>query len=213
VTHEERHQERLVHRLESFSDLVIGFSLALLGSTLLVPNHVIELVRNPWWLVAYFWTFTLIASIWYTHQRLFSTYFTIRPYTILLNFVLLALLGLIVYFVQVFVHVEGEPDKVWAFLIYFSVQSLAYMVMGALYAHGVRARWEGLDGELRYQGVRQAVRLLVAGGTVLVGVIVTALRHPQSMDDAAVVGFISLAGLLAARVVMRVLRSRIASAA
>jgi hypothetical protein len=87
------------------------------------------------------------------------------------------------------------------------------MVMGALYAHGVRARWEGLDGELRYQGVRQAVRLLVAGGTVLVGVIVTALRHPQSMDDAAVVGFISLAGLLAARVVMRVLRSRIASAA
>jgi hypothetical protein len=33
------------------------------------------------------------------------------------------------------------------------------------------------------------------------------------MDDAAVVGFISLAGLLAARVVMRVLRSRIASAA
>lgn len=213
MTHEERHQERLVHRLESFSDLVIGFSLALLGSTLLVPNHVIELVRNPWWLVAYFWTFTLIASIWYTHQRLFSTYFTIRPYTILLNFVLLALLGLIVYFVQVFVHVEGEPDKVWAFLIYFSVQSLAYMVMGALYAHGVRARWEGLDGELRYQGVRQAVRLLVAGGTVLVGVIVTALRHPQSMDDAAVVGFISLAGLLAARVVMRVLRSRIASAA
>jgi hypothetical protein len=213
VTHEERHQERLVHRLESFSDLVIGFSLALLGLTLVVPNHVIELVRNPWWLVAYFWTFTLIASIWYTHQRLFSTYFTIRPYTILLNFVLLALLGLIVYFVQVFVHVEGEPDKVWAFLIYFSVQSLAYMVMGGLYAHGVRARWEGLDGELRYQGVRQAVRLLVAGGTVLVGVIVTALRHPQSMDDAAVVGFISLAGLLAARVVMRVLRSRIASAA
>jgi Endosomal/lysosomal potassium channel TMEM175 len=213
VTHEERHQERLVHRLESFSDLVIGFSLALLGLTLVVPNHVIELVRNPWWLVAYFWTFALIASIWYTHQRLFSTYFTIRPYTILLNFVLLALLGLIVYFVQVFVHVEGEPDKVWAFLIYFSVQSLAYMVMGGLYAHGVRARWEGLDGELRYQGVRQAVRLLVAGGTVLVGVIVTALRHPQSMDDAAVVGFISLAGLLAARVVMRVLRSRIASAA
>lgn len=213
MTHEERHQERLVHRLESFSDLVIGFSLALLGLTLVVPNHVIELVRNPWWLVAYFWTFALIASIWYTHQRLFSTYFTIRPYTILLNFVLLALLGLIVYFVQVFVHVEGEPDKVWAFLIYFSVQSLAYMVMGGLYAHGVRARWEGLDGELRYQGVRQAVRLLVAGGTVLVGVIVTALRHPQSMDDAAVVGFISLAGLLAARVVMRVLRSRIASAA
>ena len=213
MTHEERHQERLVHRLESFSDLVIGFSLALLGLTLVVPNHVIELVRNPWWLVAYFWTFTLIASIWSTHQRLFSTYFTIRPYTILLNFVLLALLGLIVYFVQVFVHVEGEPDKVWAFLIYFSVQSLAYMVMGGLYAHGVRARWEGLDGELRYQGVRQAVRLLVAGGTVLVGVIVTALRHPQSMDDAAVVGFISLAGLLAARVVMRVLRSRIASAA
>ena len=205
--------ERLVRRLESFSDLVIGFSLALLSLTLAVPNHVVDLVRNPWWLIAYVWTFTVIASIWYTHQRLFSSYFTVRPFTIFLNFVLLASLGLIVYFVQVFVHVQGEPDKVWAFLAYFFMQSISFIVMGALYAHGVRARWAELDGELRYRGVRQAVRMLTTGGTVLVGVAITAARHPQSIDDAVTVGYISLAGVLGSRVVMRALRSRIANAA
>ncbi len=208
----EERDERLVHRLESFSDLVIGFSLALLGLTLAIPNHLIELYRNPWWLIAYLWTFAVIASIWYTHQRLFSYYFTVRPYTIFLNFVLLASLGLIVYFVQMFVHVQGEPDKVWAFLVYFFMQSLAFIVMGVLYAHGVRARWDALDGELRYQGVRNAVRMLMTGGAVLIGVIVSALRHPQSLNDAVIVGIISLVGALGSRVVMRLFAPRIAAA-
>ncbi len=210
MVHEER-QERLIRRLESFSDLVIGFSLALLSLTLAVPSHLIDLFRNPWWLIAYIWTFGVIASIWYTHQRLFSYYFTVRPYTILLNFALLASLGLIVYFVQVFAHVQGEPDKVWAFLIYFFVQGLAFTIMGILYMHGVRARWSRLDGELRYEGVRHAARMLAGGIGVLIGVTVAALRHPRSMDDAFYVAIISLLGLLGARIVTRALKPRIAS--
>ncbi|HUN29948.1 MAG TPA: TMEM175 family protein [Alphaproteobacteria bacterium] len=211
MNHEER-DERLIRRLESFSDLVIGFSLALLSLTLVVPTHVVELYRNPWWLIAYIWTFALIASIWYTHQRLFSYFFTVRPYTILLNFVLLASLGLIVYFVQVFVHVTGEPDKVWAFLAYFLMQSIAFIAMGALYAHGVRVRWGRLDGDLRYQGVRNAVRMLATGGAILIGVIAAALMHPQSMDSAATLGFVSVAGVLGSRIAVRWLKPRIAGA-
>ncbi|HTV92343.1 MAG TPA: TMEM175 family protein [Verrucomicrobiae bacterium] len=210
MRHEEREQ-RLIRRLESFSDLVIGFSLALLGLTLAIPNHFIDLVTNPLWLMAYIWTFGVIASIWYTHQRLFSYYFAVRPYTIFLNFVLLASLGLIVYFVQVFVHLQGEPDKVWAFLVYFFMQSIAFIVMGALYGHGVRSRWYDLDSELRYQGVRYAVRMLVTGSAVLAGVIVTALRHPRSLDDAVILGIISLVGALGSRVIVRALAPRIAA--
>jgi len=44
--HEER-EARLVHRIESFSDLVIGFSLALLGLTLVIPAHATELLAHP----------------------------------------------------------------------------------------------------------------------------------------------------------------------
>ena len=210
VRHEER-EERLIHRLESFSDLVIGFGLALLSLTLAVPQHLTELVKNPWWLLAYVWTYFVIASIWYTHQRLFSYYFTVRTYTVVLNFVLLGLVGLIVYFVQVFVHVQG-PDKIWAFLAYFFVQSISFIVMGVLYLHGVHARWPLLDGELRYDGVRQVARTLVAGCAILGGVIVAALRHPTSMDDAAPVAFISLIGLFTARVVLRLLKTRLTGA-
>ena len=208
MRHEER-DERLIHRLESFSDLVMGFSLALLSLSLALPVHIAQLWQNPLWLFAYIWTFAVIASIWYTHQRLFSYYFTVRPYTVFLNFALLFLIGLMVYFVQVFVHVAGEPDRLWAFLIYFCVQGLSFLVMGTLYAQGVRARWQHLDADLRYTGVRNAARTLTAGAAILTGVLVVVLRHPQKLDDAAMVGYIAVVGMLGSRLVLHVLKDRI----
>ena len=85
----EERAERLTRRIESFSDLVIGFSLALLALTLTIPPHIIELATNPWWLVAYIWTFAVIAGIWYNHQRLFTHFFWPETLTIVLNFALL----------------------------------------------------------------------------------------------------------------------------
>ncbi|HEX8805420.1 MAG TPA: TMEM175 family protein, partial [Candidatus Aquilonibacter sp.] len=117
MTREER-AERLTRRIESFSDLVIGFSLALLALTLSIPPHIVDLVRNPWWLIAYFWTFGVIARTWYTHQRLFTRLFWPDPLSVFLNFVLLAMVGLLVFFVQVFVHYRDEFERVWAFTAY-----------------------------------------------------------------------------------------------
>lgn len=204
--------ERLTRRIESFSDLVIGFSLALLALTLSIPPHIVELLTNPWWLIAYFWTFAVIAGIWYTHQRLFTRFFWPETFSIVLNFVLLSMLGLLVYFVQAFVHYHTAFDRVWAFIAYFAVLGIAFIAMGTLYFHGARRRWGDLDTGERYVAVLQTLRGIVGGLFMLVGALVTALRPVSSMDDVWPLAIFVFAGLIGTRIAARVLRSRIVAA-
>lgn len=210
MTQEER-AERLTRRIESFSDLVIGFSLALLALTLTIPPHIIELATNPWWLVAYIWTFGVIAGIWYNHQRLFTHYFWPETLTIVLNFALLAMIGLLVYFVQVFVHYHDSFDRAWAFLAYFMVFGLGFLILGTLYLHGTRRRWDALTGEDRYTGLRQGARGIIGGTFIVIGVAVSALRPAKSMDDLLPLGIFVLVGLLGSRFVLQALKRRITS--
>jgi hypothetical protein len=143
MEHEER-SLRLLHRMEDFSDLVMGFSLALLGLTLVIPVHAIALVLHPFWLVSYFWTFALIGFLWMRHQQLFSMYFIANPLCIAI-----ALVG------------------------YFSAFSVAIICLGALFALGTRSRWDRLCAHDRYTGVAEATRGLVMGSALLIGCIAT----------------------------------------
>jgi uncharacterized membrane protein len=211
VNHDER-AERLTRRIESFSDLVIGFSLALLALTLSIPPHIIELATNPWWLVAYFWTFAVIAGIWYNHQRLFTHFFWPQTLTVILNFALLATIGLLVFFVQVFVHYHDSFDRVWAFLAYFTVFGVAFMIMGTLYLHGTRRRWDRLTADDRYTGLRQAARGIIGGVFILIGVALSALRPAKSMDDLWPLGLCVIVGLIGVRFGLRALKPRITGA-
>ncbi len=204
--------ERLTRRIESFSDLVIGFSLALLALTLSIPPHIVELVTNPWWLIAYFWTFAVIAGIWYSHQRLFTHFFWPQTLTVVLNFALLAMVGLLVFFVQVFVHYHDSFDRVWAFLAYFTVFAVAFIIMGTLYLHGTRRRWDTLTGEDRYTGLGQAARGIIGGAFILLGVALSALRPAKSMDDLLPLGLCVIVSLIGVRLGLRALKPRIIGA-
>ncbi|MGC2130718.1 MAG: TMEM175 family protein [Candidatus Aquilonibacter sp.] len=209
----EERDERLTRRIESFSDLVIGFSLALLALTLSIPPHIVDLLTNPSWLVAYFWTFAVVAGIWYSHQRLFTHFFWPETFSIVLNFTLLSMVGLLVYFVQVFVHYHSTFDRVWAFIAYFAVLGIAFIALGTLYLHGARRRWGSLDAEDRYVGFRQGLRNIVGGAFMLVGALVTALLPVKSMDDLWPLAIFVFAGFFAARIVARLLKARIVAGA
>jgi len=204
----EERAERLVRRIKSFSDLVIGFSLALLALTLSIPAHFIDLWLHPWWLIAYFWTFAIIGNIWFLHQRLFTHYFWPERVSILLNFVLLALVGLIVFFVQVFVRYKVEVDQVWAFLTYFFVMGVALMVMGLLYLHGTRKRWDSLDADERFIGVRHSLRGIVGAG-MMIGAVASALRSPQTMNDILPLMACIAVAAFGTRLSLRAVKSRI----
>jgi uncharacterized membrane protein len=201
--------ERLTRRIESFSDLVIGFSLALLALTLSIPPHIIDLLRNPWWLIAYFWTFAVIARIWYTHQRLFTRLFWPDPLSVVLNFVLLAMVGLLVYFVQVFVHYRDDFERVWAFIAYFAVLGVLLTIVGVLHWRGAHHRWKSLDAEDRYFAVQQALRNGVAGVCVFIGAVVNALLRPHDFNDIWLVPIAVVIGLTGTRIAVRALKPRI----
>jgi hypothetical protein len=204
--------ERLKHRIESFSDLVIGFSLALLALTLTIPPHFIDLITNPWWLIAYFWTFAVIAGLWYTHQRLFTHFFWPEPLTIFLNFALLSMVGLLVFFVQVLVHYHSEPDRVWAFLAYFTVFGIGFIIMGSLYLHGAWRRWDALSGEDRYIAVRAAARGIVGGTFIVAGAAISALRPARDMEDILPLAVCALGSLIGVRVAVAAVKPRIIGA-
>jgi uncharacterized membrane protein len=209
----EERAERLTRRIESFSDLVIGFSLALLALTLSIPPHIVDLLRNPWWLIAYFWTFAVIARIWYTHQRLFTRFFWPDSFSVFLNFVLLSMVGLLVYFVQVFVHYRDDFERVWAFIAYFGVLGVLLTIVGVLHWRGVRRRWDALDAEDRYFGVVQAARNGVAGVCIFVAAVIIPTLHPHNFNDIWLVPLAVVLGLAGTRIALRALKPRIIAAA
>ena len=202
--------ERLLHRLEAFSDLVIGFSLALVAFTLVIPAHTADLFRDAWWIITYFWTFAFIGNIWFNHQRLFAEYFVPRPLSIFLNFVLLSMLGLIVFFVQVFGRMRLEHDRFLAFIGYFAIFGLTTTILGVLFAIGTRERWPMLDAAARRWGINACVRRFVVGAAVLIGVALSATTSPRAtMRDVLPLMYCVIAGIVAWRLGMRVLSSRI----
>lgn len=169
TAHDER-AARLTHRIESFSDLVIGFSLALLALTLVIPAHAVDLIANPWWLIIYIWTFFVVVAIWWNHQRVFARYFVPAKLMIGLNFVLLSLVGLIVFFVQVFGHAHGSADKAVAFALYWIALGTEFAILGALFALGLRYRGPQLSDDERREGRMHAWRGLGLGAATYVGV-------------------------------------------
>ena len=208
----EERAERLVSRIESFSDLVIGFSLALLALTLSIPSHIVDLITNPWWLVAYFWTFAVICALWFNHQRLFTHYFVPEIASILLNFLFLAMVGLIVYFVQVFVHYHDEYEKMWSFLAYFFVFGVAFISIGTLYLHGTKRRSDQLEAKDRFDGIYHGCRALAVGIAVIVGGVVTVLLKPVDMSSVWPVAVFAAIGNVGVRVVLRSVKERLLGA-
>jgi uncharacterized membrane protein len=144
--------ERLTHRLEAFSDIVIGFSLAEMSVNLAVPKHAGDIYTHTLALVAFAWTFFVIAAFWWSHHRLFDGYFVPTRATVTLNFVALAVLVWLVYELQVFVHFADTPEQASAAVPYVLTYSVMYLLLGLLFVLCVRMRWEDLDAAQRAAG-------------------------------------------------------------
>ena len=112
---------------------MIGFSLAQLGATLVMPAHAQALIDNPGWLVGFLWTFALVCLMWWNHNRIFRAGFKATPAALVLNFVLLASIVLIVYFAQVFARVSTLHDGLVAARLYFAALGLSAIFTALLY--------------------------------------------------------------------------------
>jgi uncharacterized membrane protein len=137
--------ERTLHRLEAFSDIVIGFCIAEMGINLLVPQHVADSRAIETSIVGFAISFFLISIVWWVHQRIFRTFFILTPVTLVLNFTLLGSLVLMVYTQQLVLHFMGHGYQVVDLLrMWMASYGLVYGLLSAMLWFGLRERWKAL---------------------------------------------------------------------
>lgn len=160
--------ERVVHRIEAFADIVIGFSLAQLGVNLVVPPRAADIYRHPIGLLAFAMTFSIVCRMWWSHHRLFTHYFVPRPLPIGLCFATLGVLVFALYALQIFIHF-GVSDPV-ALLTYMGAFGLLFLLLGCEYIVGLALRGATISREIHFRGLRLGLLQLAFGLAFLFGV-------------------------------------------
>jgi uncharacterized membrane protein len=156
--------DRLTHRLEAFSDIVIGFSLGQLALNLVIPPHAIDFIQRPLAITAFLVTFLLVARFWWLHFVIFEHYFVPTRAMIVCNFIALAAMILQIFSLQLYSHFVPLAEGVVAGRIYFGFFVLSYGMLCIMQAIGLRTRWTMLSINRRRAGVQSGLRIL---GTIV----------------------------------------------
>jgi uncharacterized membrane protein len=161
VVHE---RVRATQRLEMFSDIVIGFSLAEIGINLVVPPHAIEFVTHPAGVFAFIVTFVVVIRFWWVNNQIFEHYFVPNRLMTTLNFIALAALILQVFSLQLYLHFVPLDEGVVASRIYFTFFALSYGMQGLVLGLGLLHRRRELSRQKLRSGLRE---LFVRTGLVV----------------------------------------------
>jgi uncharacterized membrane protein len=138
--------EHLARRIESFSDLVFGFSLSFLSARLVVPKSPDDLF-NSFSLAGFAGTFAVIVSLWFFNHRTLRDYFSPHPLDIALVFAGLAGVALMPYALEValrFDFLAPQPVMLYDFVFMTIVAS-----RGIVCFRGFRRRWREWDEKTR----------------------------------------------------------------
>jgi uncharacterized membrane protein len=100
----------LAHRLESFGDVVFGFTISQLALQFRLPVVPSDLVTHWPSYFAYAVTFAAIALLWLSYHRMLSTTFAPKPLDIAITFLFLGFTGLVPYAMYAFLHFAGTLD-------------------------------------------------------------------------------------------------------
>ncbi len=146
-------EERFTRRLEAFSDIVIGFSLAQLGANLATASHAPQFFTNPLQIIAFLFPFAIICSVWFFHHRLFSQAFVPKALPVILNFVWLAIVVLLVFAAEAYTANSRNPVVIRA---YFICYALVYALLAIQNLIAARYAKERGDAEMRARALRFA---------------------------------------------------------
>jgi uncharacterized membrane protein len=177
--------EHTIHRLEAFSDIVMGFCLAQLGLNLVLPRSAGDL-ESVWASSMFFiLAFFFIALLWWLHHRTFSVYFVLNTPMVAMNFAMLGGLILTLYFFESILHVAsaGQNPRVFFSLFVFAF-AFVYLLLGMMLLVGLLTRRASLpSAEIRW-GIGQLASVamgvlffLVAGTFVLVSAHASEIKY------------------------------------
>jgi len=192
-------EERLVHRLEAFSDVVIGFVLAELAITLSVPKTMpapADLLPS---LFVFASTFALVVIVWYLHNRLFALYFVPNFVMVALNFIMLGGVIVMAYVLQVATRFSGEPGDIHLFGMWSECFAGVYFLIGVMYGIGTYLRDRALQPKDFAAGVFRCITCaLGAAALLLVGLSASKIHHAYELHEVfiALAVFVVLSGAL-----------------
>ena len=159
----------ITRRLESFSDIIIGFCLAQMAINVVIPAHAVEFITHPVAIGAFLLTFGVVARFWWIHAEIMRNYFVPTPPMVLINFAALAAVVLQIFALQLFVHFyASDVDGVNAVRIYIGVFAITYLALTALVATGMWVRRSELSLDTRRSGIRK----LIGYGTIAVSLAI-----------------------------------------
>jgi uncharacterized membrane protein len=195
--------EHTIHRLEAFSDIVIGFCLAQLGLSLVLPKSATDMF-SAWESTTFFVSaFVLIAVLWWLHHRTFSTFFVLNVPMVVLNFGVLCSLILTLYFLESFMHVAGmgqNPSRFFTLFI-FSF-AFVYALVGAMLLAGLLVRRAELSATEKRWAIGQltSIAMAVLFG-LIAGTVVALSRRAEYIAYTTIA--LSIAVALVKRLVIR----------
>ena len=215
-------EQRLIHRLEAFSDVVIGFSLAQLALSLAIPkNGAAGLLQHSEPLIAFIITFALVCGMWWAHHKLFTHYFVPAPVMVILNFITLAGVSFAVYSVQLMLHQAPAPIRgqkpisghsSMDFVFYLASLAVVYGLLGIQYLYGWSVRRTNLPVHVAFDGLRSALMLI--GVALASGVIAAVtLRYGLRAASLQYFGYAVVLFAIVLRLLFRYLASREATPA
>jgi uncharacterized membrane protein len=204
-------EQAVLHRLEAFSDIVIGFSLAQVGLSLTIPQHISDIfghVKGISGLFALVITFTLVCSLWWLHHKLFRHLFVPTARNVAINFAALGGILFYAYVMQVLIHVTFSDP--YAFPLYFGCYAYIALLFAYLAWYGLRARGATFPAPVREEQRDLAVRLtiLAVGFTA---VTVLALIAGSNLGVLRFAAFLVVIPLLIQRLLIRRRKARAAA--
>ncbi|HEX3368556.1 MAG TPA: TMEM175 family protein [Candidatus Cybelea sp.] len=185
--------EVFVRRLEAFGDIVMGFSLGLLGLTLVVPNHAAALFEHQTWLVGYVWTFALVCVMWASHYWTFRYVFVPTPFCLVVNYAKLALTVLLIFMVQVLMRsyeTGTARDIVVANELYWGCLAAIWAATALLLIVGLRDRRAFLPPEIERRAVARIYRIAATVPALLVGIFIGARGRADLMSSVVAVSLV-----------------------
>jgi uncharacterized membrane protein len=193
---------KTVSRIESFSDIVFGFSLFNLALNLKPPAVSSDLVAQAPQFAVFIATFAVLCSIWWLHHRLFRDFFKPDGAGVILNFALLAAVAMFTYPLQLFMRF-GAGETI-SFAGYAVGGGLVYGLTSILLAKGLFQLGETVGTKRRAEGVILATRLAIIAASMIV-----ALFFYSSGTDA--MGLTIIVGVVVSTIVRIIQRKAIHS--
>ena len=166
---DENQQRHTRARLEAFSDIIFGFSLAQLALTLPPPTRFASIRGVD--LLAFTATFAFVCFMWWRHHLAFRDYFSPDRTSIVLNFILLGAVALAAYALESYAHGHLNTASV---MLYAIVLGTMFLTMGLMVWRGVKLR-EGISAEVARRGRGWGLSFVLMGSVLLLSLLLLPL--------------------------------------